>query len=64
MAVKKASGSPVLAHVDDAAGKVTLYVEHGDDYLVVGGASLDYATARAFDPNPTSDDSDDEKGGS
>lgn len=65
MAVKKDLGPVVVAVVDEAAGKVTVAVQWGDNLLPVATASLDYAVSRDYgSDDDTSDNGDDTEGGS
>lgn len=59
MTAKKESGPEVVGVVDEANGKVTVAVKHGDVLLPVATASLDYATALNFGAEPADDNGDD-----
>lgn len=64
MAVKKDLGPVVVGIVDEAAGKVTVAVQHGDHLLPVATASLDHALSLDYGSDDTAgNDSDDTEGG-
>lgn len=60
MTAKKESGPTVEAFVDEAAGKVTIAVRHGDKLLPVATAEYGPAAAREYDPDAVAEDEGDE----